>query len=162
MTHDGNLGGLAGGDAFCQAAANAANLPGVYQMWLSDATGSPSTRFNQAAIPYYRMDGTMVATSYADLTDGTLLVPINVNELGAFVASNVPFTGTNPNGTATQGSTAAQDNCSGWTSSSSAQHGWTGQSEAADATWTSNSNTGTSRQCNVLHRFYCFEQGNIN
>lgn len=157
-THDGNLGGLAGGDAFCQALADAQGLGGTFRMWLSDATGSPSTRFVQSADPYYLLNGTMVASSYADLVDGTLLAAINVNEAGGLVASNVPFTGTNSDGTAIQGGGAAQDNCSGWTSAASGNHGWTGNSDGADITWTVSSNSGSPRQCNVLHRFYCFEQ----
>lgn len=157
-THDGNLGGLAGGDAFCQLAASNANLGGTYRMWLADATGSPSTRFDLSTVPYYRFDGVMVAASYADLTDGTLLAPINVQEFGGMVASNVPFTGVNTDGTTYAASVPAQDNCSGWTSASSAQHGWTGQSDGADITWTVSSNSGSPRQCNVVHRFYCFEQ----
>lgn len=157
-THDGNLGGLAGGDAFCQSLADAASLGGTYRMWLASASGSPSTRFEHATVPYYRFDGVMVATSYADLVDGTLMAPINVAETGQQVGSNVPFTGTNVDGTAYQPSSPAQDNCSDWSSASPANHGWTGQSDGADLTWTLSSNSGTPRQCNVLHRFFCFEQ----
>ena len=43
----GNLGGLSGADALCTTRAQAANppLPGIYMAWLSDDTGSPSSRF---------------------------------------------------------------------------------------------------------------------
>lgn len=157
-THDGNLGGLAGGDALCQSAADAAGLGGTWRMWLGDATGSPSTRFTQPSAPYYRVDGVMVASSWADLIDGTLLAPIEVSELGAAVAGNVPFTGTNPDGTAVVGNGPQQDDCDAWLSASSAHHGWTGVSFGTDVTWTLGSNSGSARQCNVLHRFYCFEQ----
>jgi hypothetical protein len=155
---DGNLGGLDGGDLFCQTLANAANLEGTYRMWLSDATGSPSTRFDQSSVPYYRLDGVMVASSYADLIDGSLSAPINVSDTGVTVASNVPFTGTLTDGTAFAPAFPGSSNCSGWTSASSAQHAMAGQSEGADGTWTQSSNSGAPRQCNVLHRFYCFEQ----
>lgn len=157
-THDGNLGGLDGGDLLCQTSANQASVGGTYRMWLADATGSPSSRFDPSSVPYYRFDGVMVATSFTDLTDGVLLAPINVHEGGAPVAGNVPFTGTAPNGTAYMVSSAAQDNCSGWTSSSAAQHAWAGQSDGMDLTWTLSSNSGSPRACNVVHRFYCFEQ----
>src|SRR5207248_2675590 len=36
VMYDGNLGGLAGADAKCQARATAASLSGTYKAWLSD------------------------------------------------------------------------------------------------------------------------------
>lgn len=158
VTTTGALGGLDGGDAFCQGLASAANFRGQFRMWLSDATGSPSTRFNQSTVPYYRADGVMLAASYADVVDGTLLVPLNILDTGAPDTGSVPFTGTAPNGTALITIGATQDNCSGWTSASSTQHGWCGNSAGADGTWTQSSNVGAPRQCNVNHRFYCFGQ----
>lgn len=158
ITHDGNLGGLNGGDQLCQTSADTAGVGGTYRMWLADATGSPSTRFDASTVPYYRFDGVMVATSFADLTDGTLLAPLDVNEGGGVVSSNVPFTGAAADGTAANLSSPSQDNCSAWTSSSATQHAWTGQSDGMDLTWTLSSNSGSPRACSVLHRFYCFEQ----
>ena len=78
--HNGNLGGLAGADAICQARAEAAGslaAPGTYLAWLSDAGGgvdppvSPSTRFIQASVPYRLVNGTIVAASWSDLVDGS-------------------------------------------------------------------------------------------
>jgi hypothetical protein len=82
VRYDGNLGGLAGADAKCQARAVAASLPGTYKAWLSDATGSPSTRFTKSTIPYRTVDGTLIANDYADLTDGTLAAPPDKTETG--------------------------------------------------------------------------------
>ena len=50
----GDLGGLDGADDKCQGEADGADdLAGTYRAWLSDFTGSPSTRFEtQAAFPY--------------------------------------------------------------------------------------------------------------
>jgi len=36
--HQGNLGGLAGADAICNARAAEASLPGIYMAWLADQT----------------------------------------------------------------------------------------------------------------------------
>jgi hypothetical protein len=153
----GAIGGLTGGDALCQGLANTANLHGTFRIWLSDATASPSTRFDQSLVPYYRMDGTMVASSYADLVDGTIAVPIHHNELGQVVAPNIPFTSTLATGLPYSPSALpSQDNCSGWTSQSTTDHGHSGFSEGTTTSWSLNLQQADVRQCNVLHRYYCF------
>ena len=84
-TFDGNLGGLAGADEKCQAAADASSIvpSGTYRAWLSDSTGSPSTRFQRSTGPYVLPDGTIIAAhGYADLTNGTLNAPIDQTETG--------------------------------------------------------------------------------
>lgn len=66
QVYNGNLGGLTGADAKCQAQAAAAKLPGTYKAWLSDSNGSPSTRMTKVAAPYVRTDGVMIAGSWSD------------------------------------------------------------------------------------------------
>ncbi len=91
---DGNLGGIVGADAECQALADAASLSGTFLAWLSDSLGnSPATdpNFVKSEVPYLRVDGIMVASSWADLVDGSLLAPIEVDEQG-----NHPGTVTDP------------------------------------------------------------------
>jgi hypothetical protein len=41
----------------------AAGLPGTYRAWISDITGSPSTRFTKSTIPYVRRDGVWSPTT---------------------------------------------------------------------------------------------------
>jgi hypothetical protein len=114
----GALGGLTGGDAMCQGLANSAGLGGTFMAWLSDTTGSPSTRFTRATVPYLRIDGVRIANDYAGLVSGTLLAPIAVTELDtpapAGVTSCLPYysvwTATNGDGTA-----YPTINCSNWT-----------------------------------------------
>ncbi len=74
--------GVAGGDCICQYHANEAGLTGTFFAWLSDSTSSPATDFVRSTVPYVRPDGVMVASSWEDLTDTTILAPIEVNELG--------------------------------------------------------------------------------
>lgn len=68
---NGNLGGLDGADGLCMAAAADATPPlaGRFRVWLSDATGSPSTRFEAAGTsrPFELVDGTRIADSWQDL-----------------------------------------------------------------------------------------------
>jgi cysteine-rich repeat protein len=157
-TYDGNLGGLAGADAICNARAQAAGLPGTYMAWISTNQGSPSTRFVQSAVPYLLRTGSKVADNWADLTDGTIDFNINRNEFGAllvnmaFTCNNSPrpvWTGTNADGT------AAANNCSNFSSNAMATTGAVGRSSITDATW---SLCGAAVACNNLAPIYCFQQ----
>lgn len=79
--YTGDLGGLLGADARCQALATAAKLPGTYMAWLSDNDGSPATRMARTTGPYLLPDGTRVANSWAGLTQHNLLAAITMTEL---------------------------------------------------------------------------------
>lgn len=149
--NNGNIGGLAGADAFCQGLAATAGLPGTYRAWLSDSTGSPSTRFTQSSIPWIMPSGStggiILANNWADLTDGTIDALFLQNELGVTVANNIPFTNTTGAGTEWNG-----NDCSDWTST--AGTGAYGNTGGTDATWTQ---SGSGGACNVVHRYYCFQ-----
>ncbi|MCE9580125.1 MAG: hypothetical protein K8W52_43820 [Deltaproteobacteria bacterium] len=153
-TINGNTGGLAGADAFCQARATAAGLPGTYMAWMATDAASPSTRFTRATVPYVMPAGNGVvvtlADDWADLTDGTIDAFFNRNELGAVVASNIPWTNVKANGTVYM----AGGDCVAWTSTGSGQSGWSGYSDTPDQGWTQN----TTTTCNILHRLFCFQQ----
>ena len=141
---NGNLGGLAGADAICQARATAASLGGTWRAWLSTSTTNASTRVGSG--PWHRVgDFTKVADDIADLTDGTLDAQINRNESGAIVATSVVFTGTTTAGNVTA------NTCNNWTST--AGQGGRGSSGATGATWTQNN----SENCANSRRLYCFE-----
>lgn len=79
----GKLGGLAGADAICQSHATGAHLTGAFQAWLSDSTGSPSTRMIHGTGDYVLVDGTVVAHGWDDLVDGQLEHAVNLDENGA-------------------------------------------------------------------------------
>ena len=71
-TFDGNLGGLAGADAECQSRATGAGLSGTFLAWLSDGVTDPDARFDKTGGPFVLTSGVVLATDWADLTDGTL------------------------------------------------------------------------------------------
>ena len=155
--YDGNLGGLAGADAKCQALADAAGLPGTYMAWISTAEGSPSTRFTQSTQPYLRIDGVQVAPNWAGLVDGTLDAAISVTELGG--PAPIGNTSCAGGGFATvwsatnvaggSGGTA----CAGFTSN--AGSGLWGQATVTNSSWTSWCSGGL---CSWLSPLYCFQQ----
>lgn len=72
---NGNLGGLAGADAKCQALAQAAGLPGTFKAWLGNATVSAASRVTHATVPYKLVNGTVVANDFTDLITGKFPTP---------------------------------------------------------------------------------------
>jgi cysteine-rich repeat protein len=157
--YTGNMGGLAGADMKCQTLAQAAGLPGTYMAWLSDATGSPSTRMTQSAVPYVLPNGTKIANNWADLIDGNLIAGINLTETnGAPPIGNTScagggfptvWTDTNTNGTlVAQGSS-----CSNWSSTNGGSY-W-GQANQTTGIWTAWCSGGL---CSWQSPIYCFQQ----
>lgn len=152
--YNGDLGGLAGADARCQALADAAGLTGTYKAWLSDTTGSPSTRFTHSANPYVRVDGVIVADNWTDLTDGGLDASISINESGGLPGWTAAWTNTTTTGTLADPS--AQ--CADWSTSGVAdpsQLGKYGLVTRADFLWTQYP---SQMWCNDMNVIYCFEQ----
>jgi hypothetical protein len=130
----GKLGGLAGADAFCLSTATMAKLGGTWKAWLSDTSGSPSTRFTQATVPYRLLDGSTIASNWTSLTSGTLMHVINVYEDGTPVAAGVThevWTGTTPTGT------YSGNACANWTNDTAmAPNADIGLSNQTSASWT--------------------------
>ncbi|MFN8662453.1 MAG: hypothetical protein U0075_11215 [Thermomicrobiales bacterium] len=152
-TQDGNLGGLNGADAICQGLAASANLPGTYRAWLSDDAQSPSTRFSQSSGPYQLLDGVTIASSWADLTDGTLAAPITVAENGATFEDPGLRAWTNTLATGGGGG-VLNKNCAGWTTNANGSDGDEGQVTATNDNWTDFA----SGTCNNQFHLYCFQQ----
>jgi hypothetical protein len=152
---NGNTGGLAGADEKCQAKADgpASIVPeGTYLAWLSDGTDSPDTRFTKSSHPYILPDGTKIAEDFADLTDGSLLHPINVDETGTRVGKLNIWTGTNSDGT------TAQDHltCDKWTADPVAKFRGTGGSTSEDGKLWSEYSGRTI--CTKRRKLWCFQQ----
>jgi hypothetical protein len=154
--YDGNLGGLAGADAKCQARAQAAGLPGTYMAWISTSQGSPSTRFTRSTTPYVLVNGTVIANNWNDLTDGTIAAMITVTETGgnrpvgntscAGSGNATAWSATNANGT------RLGDSCSNFTSSAGSGLWGRVDSTTQFSSWCSG---GT---CAWLSPIYCFQQ----
>jgi Stigma-specific protein, Stig1 len=158
--HDGNFGGLAGADAYCQGLAQAAGLPGSYMAWLSDPTGSPSTRFTPSAYPYMLVDGTKIADDFADLLDGTLDNPINKTELNTAppagfigVCGNQTHAWSNTNADGTMSS--ANHHCGQWTGVTGNYGSQWGRWTQTDGDWSLWCGGGN---CVLDSSIYCFQQ----
>jgi uncharacterized surface protein with fasciclin (FAS1) repeats len=159
-THDGNLGGLGGADDICQARADAVGLGGTgWSAWLTDST-NPFASWRIPSGEYRRVDGTLVAENLADLIDGELQAPINLNEYGQLTSALV-WTAAQADGS------SIGNNCNDWTDSSSEQGGCpdpadpncgsTGSTSATNSEWTKLN--AAAFQCNSFQRLYCFGIG---
>ena len=147
----GNLGGLAGADARCRAAARRAGLPGLFRAWLSTADQPAGARVAKKDVPYVMPGGIRVADDYHDLTDGRLAHPIDRTEYGETVAS--PFLARTAT---TAGGQALAPTCSDWTSRRRYDGGAWGATDATSAAW---SRTGVfPGRCDYLAHLYCLEQ----
>ena len=149
-----NLGGLAGADAKCQAAADAAGLDATFMAWLSDGLESPGTRFITLSIgPYITVDGATVAGSYGDLTDGSVNVSIDKTETGAPVGGRrTVWTNTTFAGSST--SDRANETCDFWNWQGVSLSGHRGELVLTDQNWTQAGLTA----CFLEVHLYCFEQ----
>jgi hypothetical protein len=164
VKYDGNLGGVAGANLKCQARANASNIAGIYKAWIADAGNKfPSkaqggyTRDGQFTL----VDGTIIASDWDDLVDGSLQHPINQTESGVIFPAGTPgadnqvWTNVNSNGYSR--TPLPFDSCLEWTTNDTASfiEGWTGNLLKQDQLWTQGVN---QRKCNSQRRLYCFQQ----
>ena len=143
--HMANLGGRAGADSICAARANDGNVPGTFVAWLALGTDGAHVRLptNRS---WQRVDGTLVASSRAQLISGSLAAAISLDETGVPVDQGA-WTGTQADGTSD-----ASGDCIGWTTSG-AGIALTGATGASDGTWTAEVGAG----CGRIHHLYCFE-----
>ena len=145
-------GQLSNGDSKCQQLAQQAGLSGTWKAWLSTSAKDAKSKISNAK--YVRLDGLTVANSKADLLDGSLQNPINVNEYGVELPLSIcdsptcdlAYTGTKPDGTRSSGFM-----CDDWTSES--VEGKVGYFHSISGEWTAVGNV----SCVSKQRIYCFE-----
>lgn len=150
---DGKLGGLAGADAKCQAAADASPLTSVqgkrFLAWISDNVDGPLTRFPQGTGKYLTTNGSVIATGLSDLRDGALSSPLAFDETGTM--STAPHAWTAVSGV---GGAVGFD-CEKWTTAlnNGSELGNVGVPSAVDSHWTQDVAIG----CGNAYPLYCFE-----
>ncbi len=159
-TWTGNLGGVAGADAKCAAAAADAGLVGSFLAWISTTSTTPKLRFMASEVPYALVDGTLVAADWNHLTGGiSLLHAIDRDEYGSLVGFDASadygevWTSTLPDGTSALADfpNGCADFASDDPNTTSALLGCT---NATDAKWTQCGST----SCQVHAALYCFQQ----
>ena len=150
----GDLGGTAGADAKCNAAAKtvAGLAARSFRAWLS-GTGKPAgDRVARGTDTYRRTDDAIIASSYTDLVDGTLEKPISLDEngntLGSGTLDRSVWTGT------TSAGAADTFNCLDWTSADILETGTYGDSTETTAAWSESAQS----SCNAQRHLYCLEE----
>ena len=153
VSYSGNLGGLTGADAKCQAIATQKGFSGTYKAWLSDSTTAAKTRLSHSQLPYRRPDCKVIANNWNDLIDGKLLYPIEVDENNELQKTTV-WTNTKINGDI--GST--DKTCSDWMNESKdwGASGHHGKSINKDNGWTDLDYI--VDDCKQKYALYCIEQ----
>ena len=155
QTITGSIGGLEGADEFCSSLAASAGLEGAYKAWLSTAQLGPASRMPHFPGPYRLLDGTLIANGWADLTDGTLAHPIDLDESGMphqgswICEGSEVWTNTKPSGTP-----ASNSDCGGWQMLNATST--VGRFTQADESW-SQSNC-VSVTCEANLPIYCVQQ----
>ncbi len=154
-TFDGELMGLGGADEICTTLAQEAGFPGFFRAWLSTGQDGPFSSFVKDEQPYILPNGMYVAENWVDLTDGTIVNPIAVDEYGTEMTLDVgceaPKAWTN---TTFGGFPKGGLNCQLWTKSDG--EAFVGQLNSTDGRWTESS-CGTY-SCAQSHHLYCFQQ----
>ena len=153
--YTGNLGGLAGADAKCQASANAANLGGTWKAWLSDSKTSASSRLIHGNAPYRLVNGIVIANNWDDLTDGSLINRIDKDQFGGSI--DWPAW----TGTTASGEIHSRGNCNDWTATTADYTAAIGHHFYLDSQWTAYGYTWCRDSSSFTDRehLYCFEQG---
>lgn len=156
-------GGMAQADLVCQERAAAGGLaqPSKYKALLSDSQTDARDRVD-ILWPLRRVDDVFVALTAADLWDGFLRAPINVDESGQTVSGSV-WTGTDANGIKDAGAIApplpGQDYppyCDDWTKKALTVE--SGLTDETDSRWISvdgDSSWSISGYCWRFARLYC-------
>lgn len=164
-TYNGNLGGLSGADAKCQARADAANFGGTWKAWLSDGSTSAASKLNHSAGPYKLAKDSLnsiVANNWDDLVDSSALAyPIVADEFGKYWTSYLVWTNTDVKGQInTSPVSQGTGHCNNWTSTSSSDVGRMGSITKDSPNWTADPN-GLYKPCDsTFMHLYCFEQTN--
>lgn len=165
VTYDGSLGGLAGADKQCRtlAAKFDAARAYTYRAWLSDAEGSPQSRFAHGpefdGVPYVLRSGVEVAADFTHLVTYGPWPGIELTDEGEVLTFERVWTNTGVDGFPL----TPTDHCDGWTASSNEAgrigiSGLPAMSPDLDAwktfgQWTASDNTA----CFKKWRLYCFE-----
>ncbi len=144
---NGNLGGLVGADASCQAFASAAGHTGTWKALLSDSSTDAATRLTISG-KIYNMNLGKVADNAADLWDASFDTAVAYTEHGLAPATIFPWTGS------TSAGLKSASVCSDWASSSSAVSGTFGLGYTTNSGITQSTST-----CDTTNRaLYCISQ----
>ncbi len=130
------------------ARATAAGLPGTWRALLSTTAVNARDRIHYRWDRLETMDGRLIATSSADLWDGTIGNPINRTERNEAIAHAWVWTGTAASG-------IHNTSCINWTSRAGLDTGGRGDNRHTTHDWV---NVVGMHDCGSYAALYCIEQ----
>ncbi len=159
----GDLGGIFGADEKCEIAAADAGLPLGWIALISDSFWDIRDRPEFPDTIFRRMDGSIVAMSKADLFDGSINVPINIDEYGVVHTevgqAGATWTGTKPDGTVFTGTYGGilVTNCEDWTNGTDDYYnrGIGGDIQETNNYWIDDHPVSNVLYCSNVQRLYC-------
>ena len=153
VAFNGNLGGIPGADAKCQALADGSNNARIkgrtFLAWVSTAAIPVTTRVTHGNQAYIRADGAAIAANFIDLTNGDIQNGISVDEKGGSRNGVGAWTGTNSGGATYSGSS-----CLDWMVAIAGAKGDIGNVGGNGSGWSSL----TTDDCSAPHSLYCVEK----
>jgi trimeric autotransporter adhesin len=153
-TFDGNLGGVAGGDSKCQAAATGAGLGGTWRAWLATSTATAQSRLGSAR-GWVRRDGQPFADAAASIVAPAYQVfhPVRLDERGKDLSSETSVhSGTDQTGAA-YFANSKYWTCVDWTSNATTDSAESGDILGGSGSWSYDAALG----CNYAIPIYCFQ-----
>jgi hypothetical protein len=145
LDYTADLGGLEGADEICRFEAEAAQLPGTYRAWISDASSDAIDRIDGDG-PWHGVDGERLFNNHAHLRTSPLQA-IAIDPLGHPASHALVWTGTG-----TGGRWLGTDSCGGWTVEDPFGDAGTGQ--ASTGTQWTDAGPGP---CTWPARLYCLQ-----
>lgn len=149
--------GIPGADALCNSQAAAAGLGGSWIAALATGTGvgeGPASRVPWNWTTLKNMNNATVATSWNDLTDGTISAPINRTAANAASGASFVWTGA-PETSGKDGRCEGSEihNCATWSSLTGAYGGYYGVVNSTTQHWVLSSYS----LCSTYLPIYCFQ-----
>jgi hypothetical protein len=146
----GDLGGLDGADAVCQARADEAGLTGTFVAWLSTTEVDGGDRIASAR-GWVRTDGRPFVDTVDDLFDRRQAFPLRIDENGDDVGAALTATATTHFGAARIEASAGT--CEDWTNATAVLKHISGRTDAGAGLWTA----GVTIPCDEPVHLYCFQ-----
>lgn len=148
-TYQANLGGVGGADTKCNTAASAAGLGGSWIAAIGSSGAGLAARIPWNWTELRNMNNAIVATSYADLTDGTIAAPINRTASNTLSGETYTWTGSDTTGGFT-GLTGG--NCSNFLTSTLGENADRGAIHSTTAHFQSG-----YHNCSASYPIYCIQ-----
>jgi hypothetical protein len=145
--YTGALGGIAGADAICQAAALNGGFGGTWAAVLAAGGLGPKQRLTIDG-PVYNLHGSELAADATDLWSGDIAAPVYYSEHRYPVGGGGVLTGSDA-----FGDLAAAGTCTDWTVTTGTTAN--GASDWANLRWLEHT---SSTACSSTYRLYCISQ----